>query len=251
MSTEFPNPPAPGVYNAILGVMDDLAKIGIGKDRVNQQQHFSYRGIDDVRDAVAPLLVKNKLLILPKVLTREMTERESRNGGALFYVLLKLEYEFLSVEDGTTKIVGPLFAEAMDSGDKATNKAMSVAYKNVCTDTFCIRTKGDEAATDPDATVHDVKPEPQPVIQTHWDGSKKVGFTKQFRQSCWSEVPKEFLDWCTGEGHEKLNGFQRECAMLETARRTQLADDLSKDFPESFYKGLHGEAVPQKDAHGV
>ncbi len=242
------------VYQAILGVMDDLAKTGVAKDRVNQQQHFPYRGIDDVRDAVAPLLVKNKLLIFPKVLSREMTERESRSGGALFYVLLTLEYEFYCVEDGSTKIVGPLFAEAMDSGDKSTNKAMSIGYKNLCIDTFCIRTKGDEAATDPDATVHDVvpAPEPPPVIQTHWDGTKKVGFTKQFRQSRWSEVPPEFLTWANGEGSEKLNSFQRECALLEQQRRDKAVADLPTDMPEAFYgASVSGTAVPEKDAHGV
>jgi ERF superfamily len=238
------------VHQSILGVMDDLSKVGIGKDRVNQQQHFQYRGIDDVRDAVAPLLVKNKLLILPKVISRDMTERESKNGGALFCVLLKLEYEFLSVEDGSTKTIGPLYAEAMDSGDKATNKAMSAAYKTLCIDTFCIRTKGDEVASDPDATVHEVvpQPEPPPPIQTQWDGSKKVGFTKQFRQARWDEVPEEFLDWCNNN-HPRLNSLQRECAMLEIARRKRVVDELPKDLPESFY--ANGAAVPEKDAHGV
>lgn len=227
------------VYNAILGVMDDLAKIGVSKDRTNEQQHFAYRGIDDVRDALAPCLVKNRLLILPQVLSREMTERTTRNGGALFYVLLKIQYEFLCVDDGSTRIMGPFFGEAMDSSDKATNKAMSAAYKYMAIDTFCIRTKGDEASKDPDATVHEVAstPEPPPVIQPEWDGHKKVGFTKQFLKSKWSEVPEDFLRWCNGEGIDMLNPFQRECALLEQKRRDQLVDGLPQDMPDTFFAG--------------
>ena len=231
------------VYQSILGVMEDLSKVGVGKDRRNEQQNFAYRGIDDVRDTVAPFLVKNKLLILPQVLSREMVERQSRNGGALFCVLIKLQYEFLCVEDGSTKLVGPFYSEAMDTSDKATNKAMSAAYKYMCIDTFCIRTKGDEAVQDADATVHDVVPsvEPAPIIQQIWDGTKKVGFTKQFRTSQWLEVSQEFLDWCNVDGHDKLNPFQQECALLEQQRRDRLIAELPKDMPESFF-------VPPDDA---
>ena len=46
----------------------------------------------------------------------------------------------------------------MDSGDKATNKAMSIAFKYACFQTFCIPT---EEMVDPDAECHEVKPKPQ------------------------------------------------------------------------------------------
>jgi ERF superfamily len=225
------------VTSAILNVMEDLSKVGISKDRENQQQHFKYRGIDDLRNTLAPILVKHKLLILPCVKERECSERESRQGGALFSVVLKVEYEFLCVLDDSTKIVGPFFGEAMDSGDKATNKALSVTYKYMCIDTFCIPTEaGDDAGNDPDASTHQVvpTPEPPPVIQKNWDGTKKVGFTKTFRTLPWTATPDDFLDWCLGPDN-RLNAFQRECAGLEKQRRQALLDDIPKDMPEKFY----------------
>ena len=41
----------------------------------------------------------------------------------------------------------------MDSGDKATNKAMSIAFKYACFQVFCIPT---EEMVDPDAECHEV-----------------------------------------------------------------------------------------------
>ena len=222
------------VTSAILAVMEDLSRVGIGKDRRNEQQHFQYRGIDDLRNTLAPILVKHKLLILPRVIDREISERESRQGGALFSVVLKVEYEFLCVLDDSNKVVGPFYGEAMDSGDKATNKALSVCYKYMCIDTFCIPTEGEEAANDPDATVHEVvaAPEPPPPVQKAWDGTKKVGFSKTFRYVPWNEVTPEFLDWCNGPDNH-LNSFQRECATLEAKRRQDVA--IPKELPETFY----------------
>src|SRR6185312_16228298 len=138
------------VYKAIAGVMADLAKIGIGKEKKNQQQNFMYRGVDDVMNALAAFLPKHGLVILPRVLKREVVERQSAKGNALFYVWLDVEYDFVSVEDGSKHIVGPVIGEAMDSGDKASNKALSIAYKYACFQAFCIPTE----AVDPDSVVH-------------------------------------------------------------------------------------------------
>lgn len=223
------------VSQAILHVMEDLARVGLAKERTNQQQHFQYRGVDDLMNALAPILVKRKLLILPRVLERTTVERESRQGGAIFSVVLKVEYEFLSAEDDSSRIVGPFYGEAMDSGDKATNKAMSVAYKYACIQTFCIPTEGD----DPDATVHEVvttvTPPPKPPHHDdEWDGSRKVGFSKNYRDFAWRDIPQDFLEWCNGSGH-RLNPVQRECAMLEQQRRRNEVSDLPSDMPDSFH----------------
>ena len=44
------------IYNAICGVMADIA--AVGKNKKNKQQGFMYRGIDDVMNALAPALVR-------------------------------------------------------------------------------------------------------------------------------------------------------------------------------------------------
>ena len=139
------------VYQAINAIQSDLAKIGISKDRVNSQgSGYKFRGIDDVYNAISPLLAKHGLCILPRMLTRECTDRMSAKGGNLFYVVVEAEFDFVSAEDGSKHTV-KTFGEAMDSGDKATNKAMSAAYKYAAFQAFAIPTEGDN---DADAHTH-------------------------------------------------------------------------------------------------
>lgn len=140
------------VYEAINKVMAALAKIGISKNNRNQQQGYAFRGIDEVYNTLAPILSEHHLCILPKILTRTVTERTTSKGGALFNVVVEAEFCFVCSDDGSSHMV-KTFGEAMDSADKATNKAMSAAYKYACLQTFCIPTEGDN---DADATTHTV-----------------------------------------------------------------------------------------------
>lgn len=143
------------VFKAITAVQDELAQIGISKSSKNQQQGFMFRGIDAVYNTLSPLLAKHKLCILPRCVSRESTERTTAKGGVLFYVVILAEFDFVSAIDGSKHTVS-MFGEAMDSGDKATNKAMSIAYKYAAFQAFCIPTE--ETAADPDAEVHQVAP---------------------------------------------------------------------------------------------
>jgi hypothetical protein len=142
------------VYQAIAAVMAELSKEGISKDRKNQQQGYAFRGIDDMYNALSPILAKNGLCVLPRVLARETIERQNKNGGALFYTTVEVEFDFVSAEDGSKHTV-KTFGEAMDSGDKSTNKAMSAAYKYAVMQAFAIPTEGDN---DADAQTHEVAP---------------------------------------------------------------------------------------------
>lgn len=140
------------VYALIAAVSGEVAKIGISKTRKNVQQGYAFRGIDEVLNTLAPLLASHGLVILPRVLTREVTERSTVKGGVLFSVVVEAEFDLVSMHDGSQHCVR-FVGEAMDSGDKATNKAMSAAYKYMALQTFCIPTEGDDH--DADFTTHD------------------------------------------------------------------------------------------------
>jgi hypothetical protein len=146
------------VYECIAAVSAEIAKVGISKDRKNEQQGYKFRGIDDVYNVLAPLLAKEGLVIVPRILSRECVERLSSKQTPLFYVTVEAEFDFVSAHDGT-KATARSYGEAMDSADKATNKAMSAAYKYAAFQTFCIPTEGDN---DADATTHDVEAQPEP-----------------------------------------------------------------------------------------
>lgn len=144
--------PAAAVYAAINAVQAALAATGIGKDRRNEQQGYTFRGIDDVYNGVSRLLATHGLCIMPRCTERNVVERTNAKGTALFYVTVRMEFDFVSAADGSTHTV-TTYGEAMDSGDKATNKAMSAAYKYALMQTFAIPTEGDN---DADATTHEV-----------------------------------------------------------------------------------------------
>ncbi|ELY2791079.1 ERF family protein [Cronobacter sakazakii] len=143
------------VYEAISAVAREMATTGISKDRTNTQQNFKFRGIDQVYNALAPALVNHGLLILPRITERTVTERTTPKGTVLFYVVVKAEFDFVSTKDGSVHTV-VTYGEAMDSGDKATNKAMSIAYKYAAFQAFCIPTE--ETAIDADAEIHHIQP---------------------------------------------------------------------------------------------
>lgn len=166
------------VYAAIAGVMGDLAKSGISKDQTNTFDKYKFRGIDDVYNALAPLLSTHGLLILPRVLERHSEERASQKGGALFYVTVKVEFDFVCAEDGSKHTICA-YGEAMDRGDKGTNKAMTAAYKYACFEAFCIPTEGSD---DADAETHEVSARPN-VAQEWIDAINAVGTREEYESA--------------------------------------------------------------------
>lgn len=142
--------PTPDVYRAIAYVMKEIGRAGIAKDGRNQQQGYSFRGIDSMFNALNPILADAALCIVPRMASRTQEERQTAKGGVLFYVTVEGQFDFISAKDGSMH-TAVIYGEAMDSADKATNKAMSAAYKYACMQTFCIPTEGME---DADATTH-------------------------------------------------------------------------------------------------
>ena len=139
------------IYESIAAVMADIG--AVGKKSFNEQQKFNFRGIDAVMNALSPALIKNKVFVVPEVLDQTREERQTQKGATLIYSICKMMYTFYA-EDGTS-VSAVVIGEGMDSGDKATNKAMSIAFKYACFQTFCIPT---EEMVDPDAECHEVAP---------------------------------------------------------------------------------------------
>lgn len=139
------------IFESINAVMKEIG--AIGKTSKNATQGFMFRGIDAVMNAINPALVKYKVFIVPTILEQTREERTTSKGGLLIYSICKVKYTFYA-EDGTS-VESVVIGEGMDSGDKATNKAMSIAFKYACFQVFCIPT---EEMVDPDAECHTVEP---------------------------------------------------------------------------------------------
>ena len=140
-----PESPVPMIYAMIAEVMKDIGATGIAKERKNVEQRYQFRGIDDVYNALSPILARHGVCILPRVLSRTCEAREARSGAALYSVTVEVEFDLCCAADGSRHTIRTI-GEAMDSADKATNKATSAAFKYAAMQAFCIPTEGDNDA---------------------------------------------------------------------------------------------------------
>ena len=131
------------IYQSITKILEEVP--AIGKNKKNTTQGFMFRGIDDVMNTFQPLLAKHKVFMVPQILEQTREERQTSKGGTLIYSICKIKYIFYA-EDGSS-IEAIVVGEGMDSGDKATNKAMAIAMKYAMFQVFCIPT---EEMRDPD-----------------------------------------------------------------------------------------------------
>lgn len=128
---------APKIYEAISNVMKDVGFVG--KNDSNDFDHYKYRGIDAVMNALNPAMTKHKVFVAPTVLDAIREERAGKNGTQMMYTILTVKYTFYT-DDGSS-VESVVVGEAMDRSDKSTNKAMSAAFKYACFQTFCLPTE--------------------------------------------------------------------------------------------------------------
>lgn len=147
------------IYKSLNLVQRELCKQGIGKNQKNTFQNYQFRGIDDIYNALSPILAEHNILTIPEVVEHSIQEGTDKNSKVTFHVIVKVKYYFIAVEDQST-IAVTVFGESMDTGgDKATNKAMSAAFKLCAIQTFCIPTEGDNDSEN--ATPEIVKTKPK------------------------------------------------------------------------------------------
>lgn len=129
------------IYKQMNLVMKDIGSVA--KDQKNLAQGYKFRGVDNFVNALYPCLVKHGVFMTTRILeeSHELREVTRGNGkqGVDKHVSIKMEYTF-HAEDGSS-VSSSVAAEGLDSGDKATNKALSAALKYVLIQTFCVPTE--------------------------------------------------------------------------------------------------------------
>lgn len=144
------------IYQAISNIMQDVD--AIGKNKTNSMQGYKFRGIDDMYNALQPLFKKHSVFIASNVLDSKREERQTAKGGTLIYTIAKCQFKFFTTDGSFIESV--LEGEAMDSGDKSTNKAMSTALKYALMQMFLIPT---EEKLDTEYDTHEVVATKKPI----------------------------------------------------------------------------------------
>ena len=148
-------------------IVDIMAEIGaIGKQHENVAQKFRFRGIDDVYNRLHPLLVKHGVFSSSEIIETTRESHVTATGKTLLYAIIRMKYSFCTTDGSCVSV--ETVGEGMDSGDKATNKAMSAAHKYAMFQLFSIPTE----LHDPDRSSFDVNARITPKILRETWGDK-------------------------------------------------------------------------------
>jgi hypothetical protein len=136
------------IQDSMVAVMNDVREVA-KRDR-NEQQHFTFRGVDAVVNAVAPALRRRGVVVSPVETKVDYQPLVTSKGAQMMCCRVIVTYRFMGA--GGDFIDAQVAGEAFDSGDKSTPKAMSVAYRTALLQALCLPTDD----MDPDAQTYDV-----------------------------------------------------------------------------------------------
>ncbi|WP_277640040.1 ERF family protein [Bacteroides graminisolvens] len=134
----------PMIYTKIANILKETK--AISKTEKNQQQGFKFRGIDNVMNELHEMFSKNEVFILQEVQAFTTENRITKNGGTNTFTRATIKFKYTTTDGSFVETTN--VGEAMDSGDKGMNKAMSIALKYSLLQMFLIPT---EEQKDPDA----------------------------------------------------------------------------------------------------
>lgn len=126
----------PTIVQALASVMADVG--AVAKKGRNTHQNFNFRGIDAVVNAVSPALREHGVVVAPTLLDKEVRESRTAKGAVMSNVYVTVRYDFHGPAGDS--ISATVAAESFDSGDKATAKAMSVAFRTALLQTLALPT---------------------------------------------------------------------------------------------------------------
>lgn len=136
-----------GVHQAIAAVIHDLPAIGKDSKITEGPQKYSYRGIEQIKAELKPLLATHGVHYAPTAIVQvDDSTYQTRNGAEWQRVRLIVTYRIWGPDGSYIDAVGR--GEGADNSDKACNKAMTVAEKQMLVQVFCVA----DGASDPDHT---------------------------------------------------------------------------------------------------
>lgn len=152
----MPDAPLMTVHEAMRAVRRDVG--AVRKTDTNTQQGYNFRGIDAVVQALAVPLDRHGVIVSPGQVLRfdHGTVEVGSRRTPMSHVTVLVEYLIVGPAGDTFAVQAP--GEAMDSGDKATAKAMSVALRTAMLQAFMLPTD------DPDPDSHTYQRSPQAAM---------------------------------------------------------------------------------------
>jgi hypothetical protein len=152
-----PAPAMPTVYALIPKIMNEVG--AIGKSGKNTQQNYKFRSIDDMYNKLQPVLARNGVFFVPEII--ESTEDSYANNKGTRFVRVKVRVKYHIYAADGSELISVVDGEGIDTSDKATNKAITAAFKYMLIQVFCIAV---EDLPDADKDSHEPPPLPKPRL---------------------------------------------------------------------------------------
>lgn len=182
---------SPLIYEKLAAIMADVP--AIKKIKSNGELPYKFRGIDDVYNTLHPLFVEYQVFTTSQIVNYNREVWTNEKGKITIEYALQVRYRFTAI-DGSyveTETMG----QAMDTSDKSSNKAMSMAHKAAILQIFMIPTADTE---DPDATT----PEPYQTGYNNQPGYYQQQQPQQYRQPPQNQMPP-------AAGRAQNNGYRQ------------------------------------------
>lgn len=167
------------VHEAIVKIREEVG--AVSKDGRNTQQNFNFRGVDAVVNALAGAMSKHGVMVYPSKVEHRDGSKPLSGGKIATSPVVVVDYTFVGPEGDTFTAQVP--AESFDLGDKATAKAMSVAYRTCLLQTFTLPTDD----PDPDEHVYERAQHQRPAEQ------QGPNWQQLFRQAVGNKLQLEAL----------------------------------------------------------
>lgn len=165
------------IFEKIPLIMGEIG--AVAKSHKNMAQNYAFRGIDDVLQAAQPVMAKHGVFSVPRVLSSVTEERTSKNGGPLIFRILTVRSRFYATDGSFFDAV--TIGEGCDSGDKASNKAMSAAEKYALVEVFKIPT---QEPKDSEHDSHDIRArDPREIMEQQVRAGEEENKARAARQT--------------------------------------------------------------------
>lgn len=135
------------VWEKVYAVSAEIGKVQMTLDVDTGKSTYKAISINDVVDSLTPLLTKYRLVVVPRekeiIEQYQITTTTKYGEKQQFYVRMKASYLVVNIDKSNEQILTCGYGDGIDSGDKATGKAITYARKYALIDVFNL-SKGDD-----------------------------------------------------------------------------------------------------------
>lgn len=198
----------PTIQQALTAVMADVGAVGKNKRIEQGPAKYAYRGIEDMLSKIQPAFVAHGVVCYPQVISAEYRDGTTKNGGSTREATMHVRFVFRGPAGDTIEVV--TIGEATDTSDKASNKAMTAAYKYALLLTLAIPTQLDDQDAERIERGHHVPPERAAFLAAKAEVVQACKGDKALARKVWG-------DRSTAPSPDELEAMLTEAAQMGDA----------------------------------